>query len=139
MTPQAIGALHSMVECAGLGHCRFDPQDMVDTFTAALSRGDDPEVINVYASYALNGLGDIPFAIKLWNESVRLRPREAQYRINLAELLIATGDDAGAASQIEALRRIGRFGQNDVEVSRLEERRRRAALARAGQPVGSAN
>jgi Flp pilus assembly protein TadD len=122
-----------LAECAELRHCGFDPQDMVDTFSAALSHGDDAEVLNVYANYALIALGDTRFAGRLWSRAVEMRPREAQYRVNFAEMLIATGDWPNAERQISELRSIGQFGQNAVESKRLERQLRQARSRAAGR------
>ena len=54
--------------------------------------------------------------------AIALKPREAQYRINLARLLIALHRDDDAREEIAELRRLGGLGQNDAAANALEKR-----------------
>ena len=130
LTPQNLGAIQALAVCAETRKCAFPPSEMLATFGAALKHGDNPELLNIYADYVLNSLGDVPLSLRLWQESVRLRPDEPQYRINLAEMLIALGHDQEARVEIAALRRLGRLGQNERAAQTLEKLLDDAAKAR---------
>jgi tetratricopeptide (TPR) repeat protein len=117
---QSLGALQSMVTCSNKRECNFPPNEMIRVFGAAMSHGDNPELYNIYGSYALNSLGDVDLALRLWTEAARVRPKEPQYHVNLARLLIVLGRDDEARKQISELRRIGRFGQYESTALELE-------------------
>jgi hypothetical protein len=85
-----------------------------------MSHGDHPEVFNLYGSYVLISLHDEPLALRAWRESVRLKPEEPQYHINLARLLAVLNLDDEAASEVAALRSLGRVGQNESAARSLE-------------------
>ena len=120
MGPQPLGALGAMVDCSNNRLCAFPPDEMLRAFAAALSHGDNPELFNIYGSYALNSLGDVELALKLWREAVRIKPTEPQYRINISKLLIALGKDQEARREISELRRIGTLGQYESMALLLE-------------------
>jgi hypothetical protein len=134
VTVQTIGALGALTECQELGHCHFPVQALLDTFSAALEQGDHPEVLNIYGSFALNVLHDPRLGLRLWEEAVRLKPGEAQYRINLAELQIALGAVGDAKEQISALRAAGRLGQNELPARELEARIAASARSARNKP-----
>src|SRR5204863_5138090 len=73
-SPQSVGAMTSMVKCADLHLCNFPPDRMLPLFSAALSRGDNPEILNIYGSYALSQMHDVQLTSRLWREAVRLSP-----------------------------------------------------------------
>jgi hypothetical protein len=128
--PQAAAALASMVDCANEGMCRFPPGRMLEAFDAALSHGEYPELFNLYGSYALRSLGDVPLALRAWREAVRTQPSEPQYHINLAKLLIVLRRDDEAMAEIQALRAIGRIGQYESLARNLEADLRQHRAAR---------
>jgi hypothetical protein len=132
VTVQATGALAALTECQAIGHCHFDVQSMLDTFSAALEQGDNPEVLNIYGSFAINTLHDPELSLKLRKEAVRLKPGEGQYLINLAQLQIALGQFDDARKQIAALRAAGRLGQNELPARELE-----SSLAAASRADGA--
>lgn len=109
--PEQLGALAALTECANAKSCDFPQDRMIAVFDAALERGDNPEILNVYGAYALNSLHDVPFALRLWNEALRLRPSEPQYHVNLIRLAIAMNDKPAADAGISKLEALGRFGQ----------------------------
>ena len=127
--PQEIGAIGGLTKCATSGKCNFPHQAMVDMYSAALSRGDTPEVLNIYGDYALNVLGDPELSLRLWQEASVLRPNEAQYRISQAKLLTALGRYDEAAIQIGTLRQLGRFGQHRAQAEELDVQLRAARQA----------
>jgi protein O-mannosyl-transferase len=116
---EQLGALAALTDCSVKNLCAFPADKMIRVFSAALSRGDNAEVLNIYGSYALNGLHDLPLTIRLWKEALRLRPSEAQYHANLIRLWIATGDFQSAEAEIRALEGLGQFGQNQALANRL--------------------
>jgi hypothetical protein len=120
--PQELGALGGLVTCMLEKHCQFLPRDMLATFGAALSQGDQPEVLNIYANYVLNELGDPGLALRLWRQSAVLNPGEPQYRISAAKLLIALNRHEEARVEIARLRKMGRFGQYRTGADSLEAR-----------------
>jgi hypothetical protein len=134
-SPQSVGAMTSMVKCADLRLCSFPPDRMLPLFSAALSQGDNPEVLNIYGSYVLSQMHDVPLTFRLWREAMRLRPEEPQYHDNLIRLLIAAGDFDMAQKEIDILRNTGGLGQGRAAAAALEVQLQEArrAPARAGR------
>ncbi len=97
--PQEIQALYSMTQCMIVGDCRFAPEHMQDAFHAAMANPPPaPEVLSIYANYAINVLHDQALAISLARESVRLAPANPTYRKNLALLLRNSGSSEQTSS-----------------------------------------
>ena len=119
---QETSALGALTSCATFGRCRFPAQQMVATFAAALSQGDHPEILNIYADYAVNVLKDPELAERLWREAHRLNPSEAQYVISMAKLMVAVGRYQDASEEIRRLRAMGRLGQYAGVADSLEAR-----------------
>ena len=117
--PQETGALDSMVECEIKQHCPLPPQDMVQTFLAALERGPNAEVLSIYGNYTLNVLDDPKLTLQLWQAAAQHAPNVALYHISLAKLLISSGQLDAAADQIAQVRRLGRLGQNEASAEML--------------------
>jgi hypothetical protein len=112
-------ALMALNNCAVQELCAFPPQDMVDTFNAALARGDDPGVLSIYGRYALHVLRDREFALRLWREAARLQPDNPQFLVNLAQLQMAMHQFDEAQATIAKLAAAGRFGQFQRDADRL--------------------
>lgn len=129
--PQERGALASLKDCAVTRQCDFPPGRMLEVFTAALSRRDDNEVLNLYGNYVLNVLDDRVLAERIAREVSRRAPRNLQYRENLIRLLIAFGKYEEASDQIGVLRESGRFGS---AATRADAMQRRLDRARLGTP-----
>lgn len=125
--PQEIGALTTLTRCARDGTCRFPRQAMLASYLAALEHGPHPDVLSLYGDYALNVLGDERLALRLWREASEQRPTVAQYRVNLTKLLIATRQYDEARKEIDALRELGRLGQNEVAATELQARLEQAS------------
>ena len=119
---QETSAIASMSRCARDGQCAFPADAMLAMFQAALGHGEDAEIFNIQADYTLNVLRRRDEAVRLWRRAIALKPREAQYRINLARLLIALHRDDDAREEIAELRRLGGLGQNDAAANALEKR-----------------
>jgi hypothetical protein len=122
--PQEHGALAAMTECAVAEHCHFPPEHLDRMFDAALSRGNDPEVMNIYANYVLHILGRPELALGLWKITIELNPGEPVYRISTIKLLIAMGRRDEARVEIAKLRKLGRLGQFERLANELELRAR---------------
>jgi hypothetical protein len=120
--PQELGALAALSNCSISGQCRFPPGAMLGMFAAALSHGDNAEVLNVYGNYALNTLHDPLLAERLWVQASRNNPGEVQYPITLAKLYMAQGRDDEARQQIHRVRSLGKLGQYESLATYLESR-----------------
>lgn len=120
--PQELLAMNNLTQCAIEGRCDFPKDEMLMTFSAALSTGPNPEALNIYANYAVLVLDDSDLALNLWRDAVRLSPRTAQYHRNLAELLITLKRYGEAREQIGKLRELGWFGQNEVSADALQRK-----------------
>jgi tetratricopeptide (TPR) repeat protein len=120
--PQELNALGALTTCTIENKCLFPPEAMLDTFAAALTKGANPEVLNIYGNYALNVLGDTDLALRLWQEACALRPTEREYHISLSKLLIELERYDEAREHITRLRQLGRFGQYRAIADSLEAR-----------------
>ena len=127
-SPQDVNALLALTRCARVD-CRFAVEEMRRTYEVAMAAGPNADIATGYGDYALNVMGDPQLALRLWRQAVDLKPRVAQYRINLVKLLIHLRMDDEARAQIAALRGGGRLGQNELAARELESR---LARARAG-------
>jgi tetratricopeptide (TPR) repeat protein len=119
--PQEVNALASLVRCARSRECDFPVQQMVASLEAALAR-PNADIFNIYADYALNVLRDPDKSVLLFRKAIAMKPRTAQYRINLAKVLIAIGRRDEATREIAALRELGRFGEYESAARELEGR-----------------
>ncbi|WP_159017299.1 hypothetical protein [Cognatiluteimonas profundi] len=136
--PQQTSSLASLVDCVLKDGCRLAQRDMIDTFLAALERGPNAEVLNIYGNYALNVLHDPGLALRLWQGAVEQAPNVVQYRETLARLLIAEGQLDAARAQIAQVRQLGRMGQNEAvarELDRLAGMMRQRAMQ--PEPAGA--
>lgn len=122
--PQETNALGTLTRCAREQHCSFPRDRMIATFEAALSRKPNAEVFNIYGDYVLNVMRQPDTALHLWHRALALKPKVAQYRINLIKVLIALGRFDEAKEQIGLLRRMGSFGQYQSAAFALEARMR---------------
>jgi hypothetical protein len=133
--PEEISALRSLTDCAIAHACMFDPNAMLATYWAAMSRGDNPDVLLVYGNYVLRLFGDDTLAMRLWKQASKLAPRASQYRISVIKLLIAQGHYDEARVDIADLRRLGGVGEHASEADTLESRLRDSVKAeRATKP-----
>lgn len=115
-------SLVALTNCAVESDCDFSPDDMMGTFAAALESGPNGGVLSLFGKYALHELHDPAFALSLWREASALEPANAQFRVNLATLLIDLGMEAEARAQINALNSLGRFNQYGAAARDLEIR-----------------
>lgn len=124
--PQETAALGGLVTCVLESHCAFPPDDMLDTFGAALSRGPNPQIFNIYANYVFNVFGDQELGLRLWNEARALDPGEPQFLIAIIKVHILQGRYVEASNEIVGLRKLGRLGQYAILADQLEQRLRDA-------------
>jgi hypothetical protein len=119
--PQETSALAALADCQLRGYCRYQEQELHDSFAVALKRRREPEILSIYGNYALNALNNPTLALRLWQEAAQRAPRVAQYQVSLAKLLIASGRPELAQAHIDNLRRLGNLGQNEVIARELEQ------------------
>jgi protein O-mannosyl-transferase len=123
-------ALFAVFSCVRRKECRFDERQMISLFGAALAHEPpSPEVLTIYASYAINQLSDARLGLRLLDDSVALRPRNTQFRQNRAELLIAMGRKEDAKKDIAVIEGANRFGRETTRLQRL-----RSAIASDAPP-----
>jgi hypothetical protein len=118
--PQETAAMGSLVDCQIGESCALPREAMLQSFAAALDQGQNAEVLNIYGNYALNLLQDPNLAMQAWQQAAKLEPGTVQYQVNLARMLIASGQLEQAASRIDNIRRIGRLGQNEQLANELD-------------------
>lgn len=109
--PQELLSLVAVSDCAIEGMCAFPEREMLNTFGAALAQGENPAVLSIFGKYALHALDDPGLALRLWRKACEGDPENAQFRVNLAMLLIDLNRKAEAALEIGRLERTGRMGQ----------------------------
>jgi tetratricopeptide (TPR) repeat protein len=119
--PQETGAVAVMVTCDIKRVCHFPPDQMLATFGAALSQGPHAEFMNIYGNYVWNIAGDRELALRLWRESMRMNPNEAQYHIAVIKALTVLGRKDEARQEIARFRTLGRFGVNAPMADKLEK------------------
>jgi tetratricopeptide (TPR) repeat protein len=118
--PQETSSLAVLVNCDIKGYCRFPPADMLATFGAALSRGPNAEVYNIYANYVWNAAGDHELGLRLWQEAKRIQPAESQYHISVIRALTVLGRREEARKEIRVLRNMGRLRPYAAKADALE-------------------
>jgi len=128
---QETSALSALVDCSIKGQCAPFLGEMQQSFEAALSHGENAEVLNIAGNYALNIRHDPQEAVRLWRRTVELSPRTVEYQATMARMLIAMGQPRAAQPYIDQVRRLGRLGQTRSLADELD------TLARGEQPSGA--
>jgi tetratricopeptide (TPR) repeat protein len=129
--PENQLSLIAMTHCSNLGLCHFPVDEMVATFNAGLEQ-DNAGILAIFGNYARNTMGDQEFALRLWRESARLQPRNAQFQLNLALIEMEMGRYDESEAAIDRADAAGRFGQYSPQARQMRvelERRRRASQA----------
>ena len=111
--PQEVQAIYSLVHCAIIGDCRFAPTHMQASLQAALTH-PSPDVLAIYANYAINVLHDATLALSLTRESIRLGPGNPKYRENLILLLATTGQTEAARAEMGVLQKM--IGNDEASI-----------------------
>jgi hypothetical protein len=114
-------ALIALNDCAVDGYCYFPREEMLATFSAALSRGPDAGMLSVYGKYAVHVLHDPNLGLELWEQAATRGPENAQFQINLAWLQISLRRFDEAQAVIERLRRLGMPGQWRPQADELQK------------------
>ena len=132
---QETSAVASITRCARDRECAFPPEKMLAMFQAALAgNGRKAELMNIQADYVFNVLDQPETAIDLWRRAIALNPREPQYHVNLARILVALGRNDAARAEIAELRRMGRA--NEQAARELEARLQKRNPAATGSAPG---
>ena len=132
---QEISALYSLSKCQAEGHCSFETERMLETFYSALGSGKPrPDVLTIYANYAVNVLHDYDLALRLMLDATEQSPGNIQYHENLAKVLIFLGRFDEAKSQITQMRRLDRIGTAIDRIHAIEQRLEAARTTPAVQP-----
>jgi len=106
VTSQDVTSLYALTQCAISRKCTFPPEQVVACFSAALTHTRYASgILSIYASYAVNVLGDRSLALDLVRESIEGSPHDPQLRKNLVTLLIADGRKAEAQAALDAATR----------------------------------
>jgi len=123
VTSQDVTSLYALTQCAISRKCVFAPEQVVACFAAALTHARfASQILSIYASYAVNVLGDPALALGLVRESIERSPHDLQLRENLVTLLIASGSEREAAAAIDAIGRDFPNAAGDTLVSDLARR-----------------
>lgn len=114
LSVQDVDALYKLSDCVLNGDCAFPPNQMVNSFLAALMHTPpDTGVLTTYSSYAFNTLHDTALAIELTRDAIKEKPRDLQMRANLLLLLVTSGQrDAAQAFYDETLRELPQAAGN---------------------------
>lgn len=91
--PEGASSLHAVSQCRIERRCRFQDEELLDTFLAVLARNPgNPTVHTQYANFLWNVAGDRALAIEVQREALALDPGRDASRIALAQFLGASGD-----------------------------------------------
>lgn len=125
-----IAAIIFLFHCQQDGDCPMQKQELLDTFVAGLERSNgNPNLMSAYADFALRELGDAALAERLLRQVAATQPAIPEYRENLIRLLISTRQFDKIEPEMEALRKLNRFGSLDEDIAKL---RSESAAAQAG-------
>lgn len=128
LSPPDTAGLYSLVNCYTHGHCILPEKDIENLFKAAFANPYLPEnpghaadlhVIygNLLAGHQVHKLQQ---AREEMLKAVALNPGEPQYRINVVIVDLALEDIRLTEQDINALRRLNRFGILDDDIASLE-------------------
>jgi hypothetical protein len=133
-----VNAVIFLYQCQIDGQCPVQPQEMMETFVAALEgTHGDLNLTSAYAEFASRVLDDGELATRLAREVVSARPTEPVYRGNLVRLLILNGDFDAAESEISALAKLNRVGSLDSLLASLTKQLADAREAAKSQPASA--
>jgi len=120
---QEIGGLYALSKCQEEGHCHFDKGKMLDTFYAAIGNGKPrPDVLTIFANYAINALHDYDLAVRLIRGALEINPNNLQYHENLAKVLILLGQFDAAHDEIAQMKRLNHLGTSNTRIRAMEQR-----------------
>jgi hypothetical protein len=119
-TVQDESSLDALSNCLRETSCDFQPQDLLDSYLAALNHPrPSARLLGMYANFAWNSLKDRPLGIRIQRQAVDASRGEAAYRIGLARMAIITGDFAEAQAQIDGLQAMNLGRRLDKDIAPL--------------------
>lgn len=122
-TPTTIATLKTIVSdkatVRSLG--RDDVQRILDAALVSPKTfgGKRADLLTIYGSYWVDSAGNLEAAREMFMEAVRVSPEQPRYRLNLAQLLIVTGDLDAARSALTSAAELDVLGTHDDEISDL--------------------
>lgn len=125
ISSEDVDSLSKLVHCAK-DTCQVTKQQMNAIFHALFSNPrlghgyKYANMLTVYINYLTNQHAPIEKLIRLMYDVAAAQPQIPQYRINLANALIANGDLKNAEKQINKLREMNTIGQLDEAIRKLE-------------------
>lgn len=135
LSPAAVTSLKQLVRCMHSDRCLTD-QQMVRLLEAAyrnetvrFSPRRRADIAAIYGEYLINAHGDYAGGEIKFRDAVALAPEIAQYRVNLVNLMLATGRADEAAKEIDVLRAIGTASDRKLTILAQDVTRLRAFLA----------
>lgn len=143
ITAEDIDALDKLVRCT-YSTCKLPVEQVRSIFEAVFS---NPEVskhsynyaniLTIFINYLTHQNADLKKLIYLMYQVVDAQPQIPQYRVNLANALLANGDVENARIQIEALRKMNTIGELDKTIENLEAlvKKQKTAEQKAAQPT----
>lgn len=122
ISEEDISGLISLTRCRVQTSCMFDPANLQQAFLAALSQpAPTGRLLAAYAMFARELLNDIPLTEEYLRRAVEKSPGEAAYRLDIARIYASQGKLELVVQQIDALRRLNKYGQLDAQIAALEQ------------------
>lgn len=119
--PQDVAALQGVTDCRTRSTCRFDDQQLLDTFLVALERNPkDTRILAIYTTFAFNVLHDRELAIRLAREAVAIDPDDLQLQVNLLRLLATTNETAEARRLTREILKADKLGAYSDQIEQNE-------------------
>lgn len=126
LSPASVSALKWLVRCVRDNKCLNDSQ-IVPILEAASSNHSlgnqaklSADISTIYGEYLINVRSDVVNAEYRFRQSVSAAPGLGQYRVNLINLLLASGRPDDAARELEALRALRRSAVSERRLALLE-------------------
>lgn len=151
ISAEDIDALDKLVRCT-YSTCKLPVAQVRSVFYAAFSNPrvskhsyNYANILTIFINYLTHQNAKLKEIIYLMYQVVTAQPQIPQYRINLANALLANGDVKNARIQITELRKMNTIGQLDEAISNLEalaakkkqtaERKRKKETSEAKPPA----
>jgi tetratricopeptide (TPR) repeat protein len=127
MHSNAITALKQIVLCVSKKKCEISGLYIHTIFESALGNVNlnqvfrqKADLVTIYAEYFVNVEGNLVQGEKFFREAITLAPKEVQFYVNLANLLIITGRFEEAGHLIVSAKRADALGIYDQLIRSLE-------------------
>jgi hypothetical protein len=122
VSEEDISGLISLTRCRVQTSCVFDPAKLQEAFQAALSQpAPTARLLAAYSLFARELLGDDQLTEEYLRRAIDKAPGEAVYRMDIARIYAAQGRLEQVVKQIDALRRLNKYGQLDAQIASLEQ------------------